>query len=861
MIDKLLQRCHFKRQLIAGVLLLVCGGFYSCTPFVQDEEFPSWLGNSVYDYLNDEGRYTNFVKLIDDLDYKEVLSKTGSKTLFVADDDAFNRFFAHNNWGVKSYSEFSLAQKKILLNGAMINNAYQTTTLSSTEGPVEGDCMRRLTALSIYDSVPRIHPQEMPSTPYWAKVKDKQEGILCMKDLTVSPMIHFLEVQLEKNKITNSDYDFLFNYTTERQPGDASVNGVTIKKKDQKCLNGFIQDMSEVMIPLDNMAEIIRKKPTTTAYSQLLERFSAPYYSESASAEYDRLYNANDTVYQKRYFSVRSQFDYDRGESVSLTPSGDPVPGQLKFDPGWNGFFSRTVTSVSNEVALQENMGVMMVPSDVALNRYWNNEGGRILKDYYGTWENLPIKVLSKLINNNMQNSFLSCVPSKFSTVLNDASNEMGLTPNDVDSVYLGCNGAVFLTNKVFSPTAYASVSFPALINENMNIFYWAIEELEYYAYLNSMDVRYSFFIPTNEALTRYIDPVSFGQTKTKLFKFYYDNKAATTSGKVKASIWNYDLTTGTIGDSIKMATTAQILDRLQDMLDYHTVIGNVEDGNTYYQTKGGGELKISPPKPGEKQVEGEMQVSGAFQIEKGSPITVQKIYDESSDGNGMTYIMDDEPLMSGENSVFDVLSKHEEFSAFLDLLRGSEYLETVHNKLFACGSTNISLFNTYHYTVYVPVNDSIKALNLPTWAAIDTVTNEKVKDSLTLIINNFLKYHIQDNSVYIGSGNITGNFETAIINPSTNQFRKLDVTANNSGLQIIDGAGRTAHVVNNPNICNLMAREYQLNNKDAASATEIETSAYAVIHQIDRPLMYSKVQSDLLHTKVVKKKLAKKIK
>jgi uncharacterized surface protein with fasciclin (FAS1) repeats len=854
MIDKLLQRCHYKRWLIAGVLLLACGGFYSCTQFDQDIKFPSWLGNDVYDYLKDEGRYTNFVKLIDDLDYKEVLSKTGSKTLFVADDDAFKRFFAHNDWGVKSYSDFSLAQKKLLLNGAMINNAYQTTTLSSTEGPVEGDCMRRLTALSVYDSVPRINPQEMPSTPYWAKFKDRPEGIICMKDLTVSPMIHFLEVQMEKNRITNSDYDFLLNYTTVRQPGDASVNGVTIKKKDQKCLNGFIQDMSEVMLPLDNMAEIIRKKQTTTAYSQLLERFSAPYYSESATANYNRLYGTNvDSVYQKRYFSLRSQSDMP----ITTTPSGSPVPGQLKFDPGWNSFYSSTVTSVGNNIALQENMGVMMVPSNEALNRYWNNEGGRILKDYYGTWENLPINVLAKLINNNMQNSFISCVPSKFSTVLNDASNEMGLTPNDVDSVYLGCNGAVFLTNKVFSPTAYASVSFPALINDNMNIFYWAIEQLEYYAYLNSMDTYYSFFIPTNEALTRYIDPVSFGQTKTKLFKFYYDNKSTTTVGKVKASIWDYDLTTGTIGDSIQMASSTQVLDRLQDMLDYHTVIGNVEDGNIYYQTKGGGALKISQASQGE----GHMQVSGGFQIEKGSPITVKKIYDESSSGNGKTYIMDDEPLMTGRNSVYDVLSEHEEFSAFRDLLYGSEYLETIHNKLYACVSKNISVFNTYHYTVYVPVNDSIKALNLPTWAAIDTVTDEKVKDSLTLIINNFLKYHIQDNSVYIGSGNISGNFETAIINPSTNQFRKLDVTANNSGIQIIDGAGRTAHVVNNPNICNLMAREYQLNTTDAATATSIVTSAYAVIHQIDRPLMYSSEQSVLLHTKVVKKKLAKKIK
>ena len=57
------------------------------------DEDPSWLGSSIYDYLQSNGNYTNTVRLIDDLGYREVLAKTGSKTLFVADDNAFDRFF------------------------------------------------------------------------------------------------------------------------------------------------------------------------------------------------------------------------------------------------------------------------------------------------------------------------------------------------------------------------------------------------------------------------------------------------------------------------------------------------------------------------------------------------------------------------------------------------------------------------------------------------------------------------------------------------------------------------------------------------------------------------------------------------
>lgn len=841
MINNLQQRKHTRYWLIACILLSTSGFFNSCTEYDLDRVMPDWLGSSINQYLSDEGNYTNLVKLIKDLDYQDVLAKTGSKTLFVADDDAFNRFYASNPWGVRKYEDLTIAQKKLILNGAMINNAYQTMTLSSTEGPKEGDCMRRLTAISPYDSVPRILPSEMPDSKYWMDQKSKPNGILCLKDITPVPMIHFLEKQLTFNKITNSDYDFLFNYNTERKSGDASVNGVTIETQNIKCLNGFVHKMAEVITPLDNMAEIIRKKPSTSLYSRLLERFSAPFYDAAASSNYNRIYGTmGDSVYQKRYFSNRSQ----GGNILGNTPDGTPIVALLKFDPGWNGFFSSTDISITNAIAMQENMGVMIVPTNTALENYFNNEGGKVLKKYYGTLDNVPDDVISKLINNNMLNSFISSVPSKFATVLNDASNVMGLSVSAIDSVILGCNGAIYLTNKVFSPTAYSAVSFPALINESMKIFDWAIndETLQYYAYLNSMESYYSFFIPTNDALLTYIDPVSYGQTTTKLFRFWYDPKAATKAERVKASIWNYNVSTGQ-KDSIGMATSAVKLDRLQDLLDNHIVIGNVESGNTFYQTKNGGTIKVSNVAGGE----GLMKVAGSYQVENNTELTVSEIYDESREGNGKTYILKDAPIMTCEKSVYDILNDHPEFKKFFDLMKGTTFFETVRDGLYACGSTNISLFNTYHYTVYVPTNESIQelqdSLKLPTWELIDAQPEGPYKESLKSAVNAFVKYHIQDNSLYVGSGNTAGNFETAFLNTGNGRFYKLNVQASNSGINITDIAGNVRHVTNNDNLRNLMAREYQYNNKDVTQADQIETSSFAVIHQIDKPLMYSTTQ------------------
>ena len=198
--------------------IIATGGMTSCEDgYELAKEDPSWLGSSIYDYLQSEGDFTNMVNIINDLGYTEVLAKTGSKTLFVADDKAFDNFYKNNNWGVRNYNQLSLAQKKLILYGSMINNSCQVAYLSSSEGPTEGDCMRRVTATSEYDSVPVMKPSQMPDNPYFERYKKNGKSIVCMSDITAPPMIHFVEQFLENKLITNADCNFLFNYKSERQ--------------------------------------------------------------------------------------------------------------------------------------------------------------------------------------------------------------------------------------------------------------------------------------------------------------------------------------------------------------------------------------------------------------------------------------------------------------------------------------------------------------------------------------------------------------------------------------------------------------------------------------------------------------------
>ncbi|MBO4612964.1 MAG: fasciclin domain-containing protein [Bacteroidaceae bacterium] len=822
-------------------MIAVCG-LSACDGYDLAEKEPSWLGSSIYDYLQSEGNFTNTLRLINDLDYAEVLNKTGSKTLFVADDDAFTRFFQDNSWGVHSYAELTEAQKKLLLFGSMINNSCQVAYLSSSEGPTEGDCMRRLTATSEYDSVSVMTPAKMPDNPYWARYRDNNRSLVCMTDITAPPMIHFIESFLTNKYITNEDCNFLFNYTTQRKAGDANVNGIAMVEQNIKCSNGFVHRMAEVITPLPNMAELINQKPNMQGWAKLLNRYCAPYYAgDDATREYNRLYNTSiDSLFEKRFFSERSR----GGQTLDLTPDEGPVNGLLKFDPGWNQFYSATTTTTTTNVALQENMGVMLVPSDDALNRYFNEGAGKILKDYYGSWENVPDKVISKMLNVNMLNSFTNSVPSKFHTVLNDANDELGLKVEFVDSVYMTCNGAIYLTNKVFNPVAYISVTFPALVDASMNILYWAVEELGFDVYLNSQNTYYSLFIPNNKSLLEYIDPCSYGKVNTQLFRFRYDPTALTQRERVKASIWNYDLVAGQVTDSIGEASYSQITNRLEDILNTHIVIGDVEDGNTFYQTKGGSMVKVTNASQG---VSG-MTVQGGLQLENGSDLHISKIYDESIEGNGKTYILDDKPIMTARKSVLDILNEHEEFSAFRNLLQSSKFLETKHvigTSEHATASTNISLFNTYRYTIYVPSNSAVAKLQslgkLPTWDMVEQELDPDVKDSLTNEIENFIKYHIQDNAYYVGQGKVDGEFETSAykVTDGNLSYYKLNTHVSNDGIQVTDGTGKTYNVVKTDGLYNIMGREYQFDTADATQAGNIYTSSFAVVHLIDGALMY----------------------
>lgn len=843
---------------LATMLLLSGAGLLQSCEKDELVGQPSWLGNSIYERLQEEGNYNYTLRLIDDLDQTSVLSQTGSKTLFVAEDKVYEDFFKSNTWGVRKYEDLTSAQKKLLFNSAMVNNAYLVELLSNVSGnpPSEGQCMRRETAASVFDSISRIYPAEMPNTEFWAKYKDKKEGIVLLRDNTTKPMIHFLPAYMKLNKITDSDLAVLTNgVSTSAQ--DAWVNGKKLVERDITCKNGYIQKVEGLPTASDNMAAIVHSHSNMSRFASLLDRFCAPYYDEAATKEYNRLYNNTDSVFTLKYFSSTSntsQYGASTGGELNTDPDGNLVDAMLSFDPGWNQYMYTNTAGFD----LHYDAGAMLAPTNAALDFWWNHDG-KVLQDLYGAWENVPMQVLVKLLDINLISSFSETVPSKFNNILDNTTKvALGVKAEDVDSCFMGCNGVVYMLNRVYSPASYSSVSFPALVNEEtMNVIYWAIKNLEFEPYLNSMDAYYSFIIPTNTSMLTYLDPCTYGTSNPILYEFYYDFDRKT----VKAHRYYYDMVNHCKQEGARQlsdATDTQIANRLTDMLDNLIIVGNIEDGHTYYKTKGGSVVKVE-----NAGREGVMKIYGGLQVEEGlSNVTVQTIYDQTTSGNGKSYIMNDEMPMCSRNSLYKILSAHPEYSKFLDLIRNggtaNKIMAAISSGYSSVGEYNVTLFDAYNYTVYVPTNEEIDRLHnaglLPDWTDYENLTAEQFNGNATALkqakaivanrITNFLRYHIQDNSVFIGGEPVSNmKYETATLNPANKRFFSVLVTADDNSMTITDQLGNVRNVVKNKNLYNLIGREYWVQAVTNVNNNQIYNASDLVVHQIDGALFYDDTQ------------------
>jgi hypothetical protein len=277
--------------------------------------------------------------------------------------------------------------------------------------------------------------------------------------------------------------------------------------------------------------------------------------------------------------------------------------------------------------------------------------------------------------------------------------------------------------------------------------------------------------------------------------------------------------------------------------------------------------------------------------------------------GNGMTYVIDKpiQTTMKSVYSVLQGEGETSPFYQFFNLCQVdanlleragvADSVKKVEDKdteiqkytIFTSSQNgltdNVRFFNSFRYTVYVPTNEAVlDAIDhgLPTWEEIsEVITNGenevqaatdagkseeeilaitraykiKAQAMITCLVN-FLKYHFQDNSIFADRNAIEPTkYETACINNATNRYRSVKVSSTGNGTLNVrsvystDAAGNDVEgpvrkVTDDATLKNIMTRDYTF-NAQARNATTIETSSYAVVHQIDGVLNFKQLTND----------------
>lgn len=938
--NSILKRRLAKGSSIAFAALMLSGigvGLSSCEDDLLTGT-PTWLGSSIYEELESRGTFKQTLALINDPDlsetnYPDLLRRSGSMTIFVAEDAAWQRFLAKN--GLTSVTQLSKAEKKNLLKAAMINNAYLIELLSNTPGdpPTEGACIRRASRVDVSDSVVILPQEQFPVlnenrkdadgnvTDYWTKVRDRAAIKLVNRYSTdgggytddPTPMVHFLPRYLSQNNITGEDLEMLTNGAIKNEAGSTErsyVNALPIalnqgkwadkdvetdgsaKKylQDITCQNGYIHILEEVPEQLKSMAEIINSKPQFSIFSELLDRYSYPYFLTVQEQDGKR-----DSLFSKRYFNTSGN------HALKTVVETERAVNGISFDPGWNTYVLYTS---GNRYTMAEDAAAMMVPTNEYMQEYLHGAGAAIGSKYGYDWKNVPDNVVLDFINNCMQVSFRNTVPSKFRSVKNTASEEMGIVKSDVDSCFMACNGVVYQLNKVFVAPEHQSVFFPCVLrsDEDLNTIYTTVADKryenhatwtvsgEYNSYLNSMSSSYSFLIPRdntdkkvselkNKPFLEYIDPYSYTTSTPLGFRFYIDTDQTTLP--VSARAFKLDSIGHFTDEEVRAQapTMEMINNRLRDILDNIIIVHGQRGAQTFrpgqdiYLNKAGGPVKV--------QFNGTTVtgIAGSRQIEQGTyiPVNPDFIFDQTAEGNGVAYLLDSIP-QSTLTSPFTMMTdtaNHPEFKEFSRLLRTSSFV-TQPGAQYEGHSTidqAITLMNNYHYTAFIPKNDAINTLvsagKLPTvnqadeWAdfreALDVyqreheseITDERAAEIDSLydsakayeariqdVIDNFVRYHIQDGSVFLGGADSTGVYETQVLDTALNRFRRLTVANQQRVMRVTDLTGQTANVIDNDD-SNLIARQYYF----TSSKKLIYSSAYAVVHLIDKVLSYGEQQ------------------
>lgn len=443
--------------LVKRVLYLFIGTLFlfSCQKSALEEyyEQPSGVGASIWESLQEEGRFKLFLEAVEKLGHEKSL-QFSLVTVMAPPDDVFNKFLSENGYG--SLGDVPEDQLKYIIEFHLIDWPH-----SSGEFRAKSKKFKRRTRTSLPNYVEV--DSEGAETHY----------------ISFQKYLMFFTEELFNSYGANAveDYKLLTGNDFE----NFHVFGTNITVPDRSFANGWVHEVDQVMIPPANMDKWLEERPEYSTVYNLVNRFEAPQTAGSGVATmYDedgnRIYTQTNTLIKDVNWTRSFWPTYES------TGYGGGVHNPPVVKGGGISFIAYSNSAM--EQCMTDNFSLYA-------NRYGDNY-----------MDSIPQQIIRELLSPVTFRDMIFPSKIKSGARLNVEGEEISVNieANDAE-IALCSNGIVYGVNEYQTPRMLKSVTKPLLTDPQYSDFALLVQQVGVINALRDKDISFTIFPPTNEAI------------------------------------------------------------------------------------------------------------------------------------------------------------------------------------------------------------------------------------------------------------------------------------------------------------------------------------------------------------------------
>lgn len=360
---------------IAILLSIVMFSFVRCSN-EKDTYFdrPGWLEPPIYQVLEKQGKFTNYLKCVDKTLYAGTLKASGLYTVFAPNDEAFKKYLSAK--GFASVTDIPDTLVNQIVSYSIVYNNYSFDRLTDVLS-AGWDTLTSIKKKTAYYET--IHQENYQNKSIWVWNIPYNSSAFTPGDQNYKYIPFYLSRSFERNRTAaQAAEDYGYFYSTPYT--GSNVQSATIVSKDLLAENGVAHEVDQVLEPL----------PT---FEKLLED---PNYSE-----FKKVINLKGSTGEP-YFIV---YKYDK----TLTDMWSKAMPTKNISEVYAKYYTTFINLNSEryggtEKEAQQGGYTLFAPSNTAVTKFYTDK----LEGYYkGGIDKAPKEILTYFLNAQMSSDMV----------------------------------------------------------------------------------------------------------------------------------------------------------------------------------------------------------------------------------------------------------------------------------------------------------------------------------------------------------------------------------------------------------------------------------------------------------------------